>query len=290
MERLTTHAFFLALVGALALGGAAPASAAVKAEEAEAAEAPEAVTMAEATTRFRNRGRNRRRARNVELAAKVLDGALLKPGEVLSFNERVGERSQARGFMQAPVIAGGEIRMGQGGGVCQVSTTLHLAALRAGLAIVEHRTHSRPAPYAPAGLDATVAWGRIDYKVANPHAFPVRVRARVEGRRLTVAIEGAEALEVSLETEQLRELPAREEIIEDPALPAGERVVEHEGRDGQVVRVVRTDAEGTRQVTRERYFPASRVVRVGTGPRPELPSLDPAALFASLDQRASVGE
>lgn len=278
MERFTKHTFFLAVVGALVCG-LPEASASVKADEPAVA-APEAVTIAEATTRFRRRGRARLRARNVELAAKRLDGVLLKPGEVLSFNDQVGERSRERGFMPAPVIAGGEITMGQGGGVCQVSTTLHLAAMKAGLQIVEHRTHSRPAPYAPAGLDATVAWGRIDYRVANPHDFPVRVRASVRGRRLTVAIEGANALEYTVETEQLRELERDEEIIEDPTLPAGERVVESEGRDGQVLRIVRTDAEGRREVARERYFPATRVVRVGTAPRTD--TLD-APIFASLD-------
>lgn len=267
MERVTQHTFFLALVGALMFGGATGASASVEDDETDV-ESAEAVTIAEATTRFRTRGRARRRARNVELAAKRLEGVLLKPGEVLSFNEQVGERSRERGFMAAPVIAGGEITMGQGGGVCQVSTTLHLAAMNAGLTIVEHRTHSRPAPYAPAGLDATVAWGRIDYRVANPHDFPVRVRTAIRRGRLTVSIEGAQAMTYTVETEQLRELELDEEIIEDPSLPAGERVVENEGRAGQVLRIVRTDAEGRREVARERYFPAARVVRVGTGPAP----------------------
>ncbi len=267
---MSGHAFFLALVGAPILGGAGGASASVKADELAAVEAPEPVTMAEATTRFRRRGRARLRARNVALAAKRLEGVLLEPGEVLSFNERVGERSRERGFMPAPVIAGGEIEIGQGGGVCQVSTTLHLAAMEAGLTIVEHRTHSRPAPYAPPGLDATVAWGRIDYEIRNPHDFPVRARRAVRGGRLTVAIEGPEAPAYSVETEPIRELAMDEEIIEDPTLPAGERVVEREGRSGQVLRVVRTDAEGHREVARERYFPATRVVRVGTAPRTEV--------------------
>jgi len=275
MERFTKHTFLLALVAALALVGAMPASASVKAEIA--VPAPEAVTIAEATTRFRRRGRARLRARNVELAAKRLEGVLLKPGEVLSFNDRVGERSLERGFMPAPVIANGEIEMGQGGGVCQVSTTLHMAAMKAGLTIVEHRTHSRPAPYAPPGLDATVAWGRIDYRVQNPHGFPVRVRASVRGRRLSVRIEGARAMEYAVEVEQVRELEMTEEIVEDPALPAGERVVEQEGRSGQVLRIVRTDAEGNREVGRERYFPAPQVVRIGTGPR-----TDELELLASL--------
>ncbi|MBO6934487.1 MAG: VanW family protein [Deltaproteobacteria bacterium] len=268
MERFTKHTFFLALVGALILGGGADASASVKTDETEAVDAVPQVTMAEATTRFRTRGRNRRRARNVELAAKRLEGVMLKPGEVLSFNDQVGERSRERGFQSAPVIAGGEIRMGQGGGVCQVSTTLHLAAMKAGLTIVEHRTHSRPAPYAPAGLDATVAWGRIDYKIANPYGYPVRLHTAVEGGRLTVTIEGAEAQAYELESETIRELEVREEIIEDATLPAGQRVVQHTGRAGQVVRVVRTDAEGNVEASRERYFPAPRVVRVGTGPAP----------------------
>ncbi|MBX3246833.1 MAG: VanW family protein [Myxococcales bacterium] len=203
--------------------------------------------VASASTRFRTRGRHRDRAVNVELAAKLLDGATLAPHEVLSFNERVGERSAARGFRLAPELANGELRRGLGGGVCQVSSTLHVAALRAGLEIVEHRTHSVPAPYVDPGLDATVSWGRIDYRVRNPHDFPVRVRADSTGGVLRVRIEGATELRYEVHTEMVRELPP-------PALDeAGDPSTQ--GRPGLVIRVVRVSPEGRREVMLRRYAP-----------------------------------
>ncbi|HJL03937.1 MAG TPA: VanW family protein [Polyangiaceae bacterium LLY-WYZ-15_(1-7)] len=297
MEPTTTHPLFPPLTrpaaalarAALVLALAAPALGPAPARAAQADAAVEiddarfAAELASASTRFRTRGRRARlRARNVELAAKLLHGAELAPGAVLSFNGRVGERSEARGFMPAPVIANGRIRLGLGGGVCQVSTTLHLAALRAGLEIVEHRTHSRPAPYAPAGLDATVSWGRIDYRVRNPHPFPVRVRAEAADGVLAVALEGAEEVSFEVDADLLRELPVAEREVEDPSLAPGERVVEEEGRAGRVVRVMRVDAEGRREVRRLRYRSAPRVVRVGVAVADEAGEGDEASEGAEL--------
>ncbi|MCF6287340.1 MAG: VanW family protein [Candidatus Hydrogenedentes bacterium] len=107
----------------------------------------------------------------VQPAAAKLDGAILEPGGILSFNERVGARGREEGFEPAPVIASGRLRQGMGGGVCQVSTTLHVAAIRAGLVVIERRPHSRPSHYVDPGLDATVVYGRFDYRIENPYPF-----------------------------------------------------------------------------------------------------------------------
>ena len=234
------------------------------------------------STEFGTTGRYANRAYNVALAAKLLDGAVILPGEVLSFNDRVGERSSERGFLNAPVIANGRIRQGLGGGVCQVSTTLHLAALTGGLEIVEHRTHSRTSSYADAGLDATVAWGTIDYKVRNPYDFPITVRAFAADGVMRVELEGAELPELEITTAKLRDLPVRDRIVVDESLAAGERVVESEGRAGSVIRVMRIAEDGTREVFRERYPSAPRVVRVG--------ATSPMAGDASDADAADVGD
>ena len=220
-------------------------------------------TLGEASTTFRTRGRYVGRAINVELAAKLLDGVTLAPGEELSFDAVVGERTAERGFRMAPVLANGELRRGLGGGVCQVASTLHLASLRAGLEVLEHRTHSQPSAYLDPGLDARIAWGTQDYRVRNPHPVPVRVRAQAEGGRLVVVAQGAEARAHEVHTELVRELPAGEQVVVDETLAPGEERVEREGRDGLVVRVVRVDPEGRRSVTLHRYPAAARVVRRG---------------------------
>jgi len=229
----------------------------------EIAAAPE-IILGESATRYASYGRLRGRAANVELAAHKLDGAVIEPGAVLSFNDRVGERSGDAGFRPAPVIASGRVRTGMGGGVCQVTSTLHAAALEAGLEVVEHRPHSRPSSYIDMGLDATVVWDRIDFKVRNPHPFPVVVSALAADGRVAVRVMGAEAAgDAGVETKLLRELPIREEIVQDPALASGVRVVDRQGRAGYVVRVVHTDGTGQRTVRRIRYDAVSSVVRVG---------------------------
>lgn len=262
MERTTTRAFFL--VGVLVTGGMVFQSTAHAIDQVVADEAASedfAETLGDASTRFRTRGAYRGRAINVELAAKLLDGVVIAAGEELSFDAVVGERTAERGFRNAPVIANGQLRRGIGGGVCQVASTLHLASLRSGLEVVDHRTHTLPSSYLDAGLDARIAWGTQDYRVRNPHAFAVRVRATARDGRLAVTIEGAEARRYDVRTEVVRELASAEQVVIDPTLAPGEVVVENEGRDGLVVRVVVVDAEGRSTSTLHRYAPAARVIR-----------------------------
>ncbi len=233
------------------------------------------LTVIGESTEFRTGGRYTNRAHNVALAAKALNGAVIQPGEVLSFNDTVGERSAERGFRNAPVIANGRIRQGLGGGVCQVSTTLHLASLSAGLEIVEHRTHSRTSSYAAAGLDATVAWGTIDYKIRNPYDFPVTVRSFATGEGvMRVELEGVDLPELEVATQKLRDLPIRDRVVVDESLAPGERVVDSQGRAGSVIRITRTAEDGTREVFRRRYRSAPRIIRVGAAPTVEAPSVE----------------
>lgn len=114
---------------------------------------------------------------NIKRAAELIDGAIIPPGQAISFNELVGRRSLERGFTWAPEIQGDELTTGIGGGTCQVSSTLFMAALFGAMEIVERRSHSRPSAYAKLGLDATVSYGMIDLKIKNPFTFPVMIHA-----------------------------------------------------------------------------------------------------------------
>jgi hypothetical protein len=108
------------------------------------------------------------RGHNIERAAKVFaDGRVIEPSETLSFNERVGPRDQRHGFYKAPIIEEGVMRDGDGGGVCQVSSTIYAAARMAGLTIVERSNHSRPSAYIAAGLDAMVSYPSKDLRIRN---------------------------------------------------------------------------------------------------------------------------
>jgi hypothetical protein len=117
------------------------------------------------------------RVKNIARAASYLDGTLMAPGAVWSFNRTVGARTTARGFIDAPVIVADEVEPGVGGGVCQVATTLFAAGVLGGLDVVKRRSHSRPSGYAPLGLDATVIDGEVDLQLRNPYPVPIIVHA-----------------------------------------------------------------------------------------------------------------
>src|SRR5262249_28583373 len=107
------------------------------------------------------------RSANIQNAASKIDGTIVPPGQTFSFNDLVGPRTLENGFAVAPEIMGDEMTTGVGGGTCQVSSTLHVAALYGALEIVERQSHSRPSAYTQMGLDATVSYPTVDLKVRN---------------------------------------------------------------------------------------------------------------------------
>lgn len=141
------------------------------------------------------------RIANIERAAQRLSGTRLRPDETLSFNETVGERTQARGFLPAPAIVRESLRPVIGGGICQVSSTLFNAVLLSDLRIVERHRHSTPVNYLPLGMDATVSWGTKDLRFQNSLAYRIEIIAHVSETHLTFEIYGDQPLEKSLRLE-----------------------------------------------------------------------------------------
>ncbi len=131
------------------------------------------------TTKYNNSAENR--CSNVRLAASKINDVVLYPGEEFSFNEVVGARTEAAGFLPAPAYAGyDDIQDEIGGGICQVSSALYASALFAFLNITEHRCHIYPPNYIQLGVDATVTipegGGRtIDFKFVNSKNYPIRI-------------------------------------------------------------------------------------------------------------------
>ena len=123
------------------------------------------------------------RNNNIRRAFEFINGYVLKPGVTFSFNNVVGERTEANGFFPAIEYAYGEHVMGIGGGVCQASTTLYQAAVCAGLTIVKREPHSDAVNYTEYGKDATVYWGdrkKIDFSFRNSTDEPIYLVASVE--------------------------------------------------------------------------------------------------------------
>ena len=192
---------------------------------------------------------------------------VIAPGETLSFNEAVGPRTGRQGFRRAPVIDAGELVPGMGGGVCQVASTLHGAALRAGLEIVEAQPHSRPAGYMPLGLDTAVSWPALDLAIANRYDFPVMVSTLAHDGELVVEIVGASSgPDIEISRRVLTRIGFREETVVDPTLAPGERRVTQNGIRGAHIEVTRTTREGDETTIEShvvRYPPTPRIVRVG---------------------------
>ncbi|HHW40621.1 MAG TPA: hypothetical protein GXX19_05640 [Syntrophomonadaceae bacterium] len=121
---------------------------------------------------------------NAALAAEKINGTIVLPGAVFSFNKVVGERTTENGFVLGPVVTYSRhgYRMGQdiGGGVCRTSTAVHQAVLKAGLKVIERHSHSIPVEYAEPGSDAAVYWGVWDYRFLNNTQYSVKVAADIQ--------------------------------------------------------------------------------------------------------------
>lgn len=126
------------------------------------------------------------RHQNIVLALMSINNQIIWPGEEFSFNKVVGPRTPERGYRIAPVIDG----LGIGGGICQVSTTLYNAGLRAGLRVAERHPHSSRVPYVASGKDATVVYGSLDMRLINPYDHPVIIKAGIHRGKIIVRIMG----------------------------------------------------------------------------------------------------
>jgi vancomycin resistance protein YoaR len=131
---------------------------------------------------------NTGKAKNVELSAQAINGTLLLPGDVFSFNEAIGETTLDKGYTYGPVIINSRIAEGLGGGICQTSSTLYNAIINSGLSSLSRRPHSKPVGYVPLGLDATVSWNSIDYQFENTLDYPLYIQAYTEDGKLSINI------------------------------------------------------------------------------------------------------
>jgi vancomycin resistance protein YoaR len=216
------------------------------------------------------------RIHNVQLVSHLVDGHVIAPGAVFSFNEATGARTADKGFLEAPVIINGELKTGLGGGVCQVSTTVFNAAYEAGLPIVSRTNHALYISHYPQGRDATVNYPDVDLKFVNDTGHWLLLRTWVGSSSLTVALYGtpvhrrvvseARPLVVSGST------PTKK--VPDPSLVRGEEVVEETGAPPRTTSVHRLVYDPNGKLLLDSVFYSSyvgepKVIRVGTKPKPE---------------------
>lgn len=130
------------------------------------------------------------RTLNLKRASSAVDGTILAPGEIFSFNEIVGPRTPQNGYTKAVIFASGNESYDYGGGVCQVASTIYNAALEAGFVILERHRHSLPVSYVPSGKDATVAYGYKDLRFTNDAQQSITIRCLIDGNMLSVQFWG----------------------------------------------------------------------------------------------------
>ena len=227
------------------------------------------------------------RSYNIEKCTGIINGQVVNPGKTWSFNKIVGDRNENSGWREAKGIYGGETyNMQYGGGVCQVSTTMYVALMRAGIPYknITRRQHSIPSTYVPKGLDATVDSGHIDFKFKNTTDFPIYIFAytsptknRSRYRDINVVIYGQalpENTTYDLRSVIMEEIEPGEPIItynKKKTVDFNEVTVE--ARTGYVVDVyldtyVNGKLESSEMLYEDRYESITEKRTIGTLPLP----------------------
>ena len=212
------------------------------------------------------------RSTNIQIATSSINNKIVMPGQSFSFNDTVGQRTAARGYKMAPVIVGTKVNSDFGGGICQVSTTLYNAIMRANIPSTERTHHTLPSHYIGPALDATVDWGNLDYKFTNTLSYPVYIQAYIENKNIYFAVYSNFSLS-NKKYDFVNEIYARIEpgvkYIDDPNLLEGETVQEQSPSQGIKARAyINTYENGQiiehKQVSDDFYKPVDEIIRRGT--------------------------
>ncbi len=180
------------------------------------------------------------RKKNVELASKRINGVVVKSGEIFSFNDVTLARTEQNGYVNSPIIEKGKYTLGIGGGVCQVSTTLYNAVIRAGLKVVAVSPHSLQISYVKPSMDAMVSQA-TDFRFFNDTPFGITIESETKNDVLTFRIYGFRTItdgeEIRFVSKIVGSIPATyQEVIDDgQELGEGEeRKVVKKAKDGVV--------------------------------------------------------
>lgn len=213
------------------------------------------------------------RANNLKIALDYLNGKVIMPGEVFSYNDAIGDTTVAKGYQPAATFMGGKTVNEVGGGICQTTSTLYNVALMANLEIVERHQHGLPVGYVQPSRDATVYSPNLDFKFKNTRSNPIKiVTSFSSGGNLNVSLYGikeAEEYEVELISQYLSTIPFSTKYIYDPNMEQGKQVVVTNGVNGYTSQCfIRKKLNGVQVsydlLSKDTYNPQQQVVRVGT--------------------------
>lgn len=242
-------------------------------------------TLADFHTAFSTYDQNdKNRAENIKIAASIINETVLLPGEVFSFNDVVGPRTEKRGYKAAHSFLAGQIVDSIGGGICQVSSTLYNAVLLADFEVLERKNHMFTVGYVPKGMDATVSYGSVDFKFKNSTRWPIKILSWVKDNKIYFSIKGTneepdKSIKIVSSVVKTEEFPTI--YIDDPNLLEGETRIKQNGQPGYVVdtyKIIKVKDKTIDQIKLHRsvYKPLPHEVIRGTKPNNIVASSNPA--------------
>lgn len=215
---------------------------------------------------------NSNRKQNVQRGAELINGTILYPGEEFSVEDAVVPFSEENGYAPAASYEMGNVVETYGGGICQVSTTLYLAVLRAELEVTERSNHSMIVNYVKPSMDAAIAEGYKDFRFVNNTDAPIYIMGYADGSEIGFIIYGHETRDpnrtVTYESETLTTTESTTELVEDSSASYGSVTQKSSGHTGYTARlwkVVTVNGEETReQVNSSTYNMTPNTYAVGT--------------------------
>ena len=225
--------------------------------------------LSQFSTSFTSSGYNR--SNNIILSSAKLNCLVLMPGEEFSYNQAVGQRTKAAGFRKAGAYSNGKVVQEVGGGICQVSSTLYNAVLRANLEIVDRSNHMFEVGYVPIGTDATVSWGAPDFKFKNSRSYPIKIVTSSSNRKCVVKFYGlkeSEEYDIEIVSYRTGSVPYRTTYTTDSSLAAGQQKVIQRGSNGAKSVAYRIRKKNGQVISKEllskdTYDPHNQIIAVG---------------------------
>lgn len=178
---------------------------------------------------------NLTRTNNLQIAVNKINGTVVMPGEIFSYNKTLGKRTSEAGYKDAAGYAGGKVVQMIGGGICQISSTLYDAVVFANLEIVERHNHAFLTSYVGAGKDATVVYGSLDFQFKNTREYPIKIESYMQNGIVTISIYGIEEeneYDIDIETKILEYIPYNVIYENDSRLAKGKEEVIQGGQKG----------------------------------------------------------
>ncbi len=220
-----------------------------------------------------NTENNLNRSQNIKIAASKINGVILAPGQIFSFNDTVGKRTVDAGYKDAYIYKSGKVVSDLAGGICQVSSTLYNAVLHSDLEVVERRNHMFSVAYVPEGRDATVFYGTTDFRFKNSTKWPVKIDSQItKDNYLVFSLKGTNenpGKVVEFTSSKRNEKPFATNYTDDPNLPEGTTKVIQEGHNGSTVDTFKTVKQDGKviekvKITTSVYQPLAEEVVRGT--------------------------